>query len=161
MLFMTQDRINDMYNRLGGGVAYMTLTEAYYRKIFDELISEEPYKGESIKEVQDRAAATYFCFGLYLINKVFCKSLSIQYFEGVAEDIVQSVLGIKKRPYKFKVENREYCIQIQETILREAYYIWALGYKFLRFTGREDVDVGFRWFNYWREQIGRYENENK
>lgn len=147
----------------------MTLMEIYFDRLFNNvltlenavLILEEEYQGEDIRTIQIRAAVTYLCFSLYLINKAYGNSWSIEYFEGVAEDIVQSVLGIKKRPYKFKVENREYYIQIQEIILREACYIWMLGCKFLRVTGREDVDVNFRWFNYWREQIGRYENENK
>lgn len=139
----------------------MTLTEIYYNAIFNgKLVLEdpylvEPYNGEGIKNIQIRTAATYFCYSLYLINKAYGKSWSIKHFEGVAEDIVLRALGIKKRPYKFKVVKNEYYIQTQETILRESSYIWVLGYKFL------GIGVDFHWYNYWREQIGRYQSEDE
>ena len=115
----------------------MTLAEIYYNAIFNGKLAledpylVEPYNGENIKDVQIRMAATYFCYSLYLINKAYGKSWSIKYFEVVAEDIVLRVLGIKKRPYKFKVAEKEYYIRTQEIILRESSYIWVLGYKFL------------------------------
>ena len=122
----------------------MTLTEIYYNTIFngklalEEPYLVEPYNGESIKDIHIRAAATSFCYSLYLINKAYGKSWSIKHFEGVAEDIVGRALGIKKRPYKFKVTEKEYYIRTQEILLREASCMWVLGYKFL------GVGVDFR-----------------
>lgn len=82
----------------------MTLTEIYYNAIFNGKMAledpylVEPYNRENIKNVQIRVAATYFCYSLYLINKAYGKSWSIKHFEGVAEDIVGRLLGIKKDP---------------------------------------------------------------
>ena len=138
----------------------MTLAEIYYNAIFNGKLAlevpylVEPYNRESIKNVQIRVAATYFCYSLYLINKAYGKSWSIKHFEGIAEDIVLKALDIKKRPYKFKVVEKEY-IRTQENLLREASYMWVLGYKFL------GVGVDFHWFNYWLEQIERYQSENE
>ncbi len=139
----------------------MTLAEIYYNAIFNGKMAledpylVEPYNGENIKNVQIRVAATYFCYSLYLINKAYSKSWSIKHFEGVAEDIVLRALGIKKRPYKFKVVENEYYIRTQEILLRESSYMWVLGYKFL------EVGADFHWYSYWREQIGRYQSENE
>ena len=86
----------------------MTLTEIYYNAIFNGKLTledpylVEPYNGESIKDVQIRVAATYFCYSLYLINKAFGKSWSIKHFERVAEDIIGRTLGIKKDPISLR-----------------------------------------------------------
>lgn len=81
----------------------MTLAEIYYNAIFNGKLAledpylVEPYNGESIKNIQIRAAATYFCYSLYLVNKAYSKNWSIKHFEGVAEDIVLKALDIKKK----------------------------------------------------------------
>ena len=81
----------------------MTLTEIYFDRIFNgTLVLDEEYQGEDIKTIQTRAAATYLCYSLYLINKAHGKNWSIEHFERVAEDIVWNVLDIKKDPISLR-----------------------------------------------------------
>ena len=76
----------------------MTLTEIYFDRIFNgTLVLDEEYQEEDIKTIQTRAAATYLCYSLYLINKAHGKNWSIEHFEGVVEDIVWNVLDTKKK----------------------------------------------------------------
>lgn len=140
----------------------MTLTEIYFNRIFNDiLIVEGKYRKEDIRTIQIRAAATYLCFSLYLVNKAYNKSWSIKSFRKIAGEIVWNVLDIKRRPYKFKVvEAEEYHFFSQDIILEEACRLWKLGYKFLSVVCDRELIGEAHWFNYWSEQIRRYENED-
>ena len=141
----------------------MMLTEIYFDRIFSgTLVLDEEYQGEDIKTIQIRAAATYLCYSLYLINKAHGKNWSIEHFEGVAEDIVWNVLDIKKRPYKFKATEKKekYPLSIEDVLLREACRIWKLGYKFLNIVRGEEIGGEMKWLNYWDDQIRVHQSEN-